>query len=438
MKEVNPRSQLRSMKLRYFFTVTGLTTGIFLLFNIPAQIVFMILELSPYVKLAVVIILFIADAMIVNRLVNYHWIERWTRAEAKDRGILEAPEPEYVMDDEMVRKLSLPPKLKKPLFSFRKKEKEEEKTDASALMKDAPVSAVPPVKEAEASFESNWRTPFEELETMRIDLVKEEAESIPGDEIEARSEEMDSSVLSSEEKEDTPVTGGRRSERRRQEGKKKEAASRESKRAGEEKEEVPVSSWQTPFDEIPTGNLSSLSSGPSEEEKQEERKPIPEKEEPVREEKRKGLRNLLRKPKEETVLEVKSDGRKKLSETDSRKRPKERRSAEKGSDNEVKEAASSWKVPFDEMPTADLSAVLNSSGEPVSGISAVIAEEQPDRNKRRGLFEKYAEETVIEVHENENISIRRNRKEPSRTDKKQKKEKKEKKEKREKKRKDSR
>ena len=131
------------MKLRYFFSVIGLTTGIFLVLDIPAQIIFMILELQPYAKLAVVILLFLFSAFLVNRLVNYHWIERWTRQEAVDRGGVEAPEPEYVMDDEMVKKLTLREKLKKPLFG---RGKTEEPAVPAAVVPTQPARAEVPAR----------------------------------------------------------------------------------------------------------------------------------------------------------------------------------------------------------------------------------------------------------------------------------------------------
>ena len=410
MKEVNPRSQIRSMKLRYFLTVTGLTTGIFILLYIIAQILFMIFELQPYVRLAIAVLLFVADAMIVNRIVNYHWIERWMREEAVDRGGLEAPEPEYVMDDEMVRNLTLQQKLKKPLFSWKKKQEE------PAEETDGPKDAVKPeTKKAAAAKEAplpegDWKTPFDELETMRFSL--DEQERNPQDETtdSAHAEEIKTAVSELPEKTETffeePI--GKHGKRRREKPAAKEAGFPDAVSGAS------TPSWQIPFDEIPTGDIASVhesgSEAPLKETAAKKAKP---KEEEVKEEaKGHGFRTLFRRPKEETVLEVKSDGGRRAKEKASAKKTRntEKRTAEKSSQ------VSSWKVPFDEMPTADLSAVLDPSSETTAEIGATITEEAPEASlgkerRLRRLFQRSAEETVIEVHENKNASVIRKKKE---------------------------
>ena len=444
MKEVNPRSQLRSMKLRYFFSVIGLTTGIFLVLDIPAQIIFMILELQPYAKLAVVILLFLFSAFLVNRLVNYHWIERWTRQEAVDRGGVEAPEPEYVMDDEMVKKLTLREKLKKPLFG---RGKTEEPAVPAAVVPTQPARAeVPAVSREPEPAEDDWKTPFEEQETMRFDIAEQAVRDLS----EARSEALAKTQNSSEEavKPAEPAKAAEASldqrlrtrtekyRRRRAESvmekPEEEPADRKKKERRKSdasaKSELPAASWQVPFDEIPTGSLSSAMEKEEEPAKELKRDPKKEtdaassrkaeREEAPKKEKRRGLRNLFQRSREETVLEVKSEGKKQKAEKHREEKTSGKKKAQEENSTPAK-PSSSWKVPFDEMPTADLSSVLEPSEQSETAIHAKITEEPPMEETagpagRLGrLFARSQEETVIEVHENKDASIRRGRREKS-------------------------
>lgn len=444
MKEVNPRSQLRSMKLRYFFSVIGLTTGIFLVLDIPAQIIFMILELQPYAKLAVVILLFLFSAFLVNRLVNYHWIERWTRQEAVDRGGVEAPEPEYVMDDEMVKKLTLREKLKKPLFG---RGKTEEPAVPAAVVPTQPVKAeVPAVSGEPEPAEGDWKTPFEEQETMRFDIAEQAVRDLSA----ARSEALAKSQNSSEEagKPAEPAkpaeasldqrlrtrTGKYRRRRAESVMEKPEEELADRKKTEDRKSDVSstgelsAASWQVPFDEIPTGSLSSATEKREEPAKQPKREPRsdrkketdaasgkkPERETAPKKEKRRGLRTLFHRSEEQTVLEVKSEGKKQKAEKRREEKTSGKKKAQEGNRSMP---ASSWEVPFDEMPTADLSSVLEPSGQSETAIHAKITEEPPmeEAAKPSGrlgrLFSRNQEETVIEVHENKDASIRRSRRE---------------------------
>ncbi|MBR2762303.1 MAG: hypothetical protein IKD66_14180 [Solobacterium sp.] len=432
------------MKLRYFFSVIGLTTGIFLVLDIPAQIIFMILELQPYAKLAVVILLFLFSAFLVNRLVNYHWIERWTRQEAVDRGGVEAPEPEYVMDDEMVKKLTLREKLKKPLFG---RGKTEEPAVPAAVVPTQPARAeVPAVSREPEPAEDDWKTPFEEQETMRFDIAEQAVRDLS----EARSEALAKTQNSSEEAE-KPAEPAKAAEasldqrlrtrtekyrRRRAESvmekPEEEPADRKKKETRKSdasaKSELPAASWQVPFDEIPTGSLSSAmekEEEPAKELKRDLKKETDaassrkaEREEAPKKEKRRGLRNLFQRSREETVLEVKSEGKKQKAEKHREEKTSGKKKAQEENSTPAK-PSSSWKVPFDEMPTADLSSVLEPSEQSETAIHAKITEEPPMEETagpagRLGrLFARSQEETVIEVHENKDASIRRGRREKS-------------------------
>ena len=98
MGERSPRSQLRSMKRRYFFTAMTVYLVVFLLGYLLAELLFMIFEASPYVKLAAMILLFLLDYIFTDYLINRKWNDKW-RLEAPDLlEVIRAPEPAYMSE----------------------------------------------------------------------------------------------------------------------------------------------------------------------------------------------------------------------------------------------------------------------------------------------------------------------------------------------------
>ncbi len=88
MQKKNPRSQLGRMKRRYFAAVLLVYLGLFAIGYLVIDIVFMILEVSPYAYLAAMIVLLLADEKLTSHLINQNMKERWFREDflVPDRG----------------------------------------------------------------------------------------------------------------------------------------------------------------------------------------------------------------------------------------------------------------------------------------------------------------------------------------------------------------
>jgi len=404
MKSANPRSRIGAMKLRYYMTVTGMTIGIFLILNILLQILYMILETEPYVRLAGVIVLFILVCVLVHRIVNVRWIEKWTRVETEDTGVT-APEPEYVVDEELAKELEAQgstrfsiPVLSK-LLNRKKQEAETGTAPAVEEKKDTGIKEKPddskmeepsvkePSQDEHESEGSDWKTLFEDQETVQLSVRKEEenppVSSVPKEPVLPRH-------AKSEDQTQPPVVSKGNSEHSKRKKKKEKAGENTETVSGRKKTE-PVSrrsenmepneapsSWAVPFDEMPTAALSSLPSSDAASKEPSSR--TKEVDSAKREPARKKHRRLFHR-REQTILEVTNhaDGTassrtvtEKAAKSSSRMKP------EKGTDRKVRkeekkkpaeparkkenkqpvkkeaEKGSSWSVPFDEMPTEEM------------------------------------------------------------------------------------
>ncbi|MGN1388355.1 MAG: hypothetical protein ACI4WR_01795 [Bulleidia sp.] len=143
MQKKNPRSQLGRMKRRYFAAVLLVYLGLFAIGYLVIDIVFMILEVSPYAYLAAVIVLLLADEKLTSHIINQDMKERWFREdflvpdhggedmEPRKPGTLRE-EPETRMLREMEKKngiedTALMPAVHEPEKSASKEEKKRQK-----------------------------------------------------------------------------------------------------------------------------------------------------------------------------------------------------------------------------------------------------------------------------------------------------------------------
>ena len=93
---MNPRSKLRAMKRRYFFSTAAVYLFLFILLYLIAEVFFMIFEISPYPKLAAMISLFFLSAFCSDRLINHVFKEHWRREAPDLFDAIKAPEPAYI------------------------------------------------------------------------------------------------------------------------------------------------------------------------------------------------------------------------------------------------------------------------------------------------------------------------------------------------------
>lgn len=138
MQKKNPRSQLGRMKRRYFAAVLFLYLGLFAIGYLLVDIVFMILEVSPYAYLAAVIVLLLADEKLTSHFINQDMKERWFREDflVPDNGAEDIEprkpgtpreEPETRMLREMEKKNGIDDTALMPAVSEQEKTAAEEK-----------------------------------------------------------------------------------------------------------------------------------------------------------------------------------------------------------------------------------------------------------------------------------------------------------------------
>ncbi len=84
------------MRIKYMFFTAAIYIGVFLAAYLAADILFMIFEIPPYIKLAAVIVLMIADVyltdMIVNRKLYSYWLRDTEQKTDDSAKIIKAPD----------------------------------------------------------------------------------------------------------------------------------------------------------------------------------------------------------------------------------------------------------------------------------------------------------------------------------------------------------
>lgn len=93
------------MKRQYFLVTFLLAIGLFLAVYLPMEILFTIFEAGPYLRLTLIVILLIADEIAVSYIVNKKLQSRWIREAPPLLDTIQAPEPEYIMDEETARRI---------------------------------------------------------------------------------------------------------------------------------------------------------------------------------------------------------------------------------------------------------------------------------------------------------------------------------------------
>ena len=93
------------MKRQYFLVTFLLAIGLFLAVYLPMEILFTIFEAGPYLRLTLIVILLIADEIAVSYIVNKKQQSRWIREAPPLLDTIQAPEPEYIMDEETARRI---------------------------------------------------------------------------------------------------------------------------------------------------------------------------------------------------------------------------------------------------------------------------------------------------------------------------------------------
>lgn len=149
MSERNPRSKLRQMKRRYFAATVIVYLVLFFIAYLVCEMLFMILEASPYTKLAVLLMVMVIDGVVTDYIINTRMKNRWRREAPDILDEIKAPEPAYIPEGPADSAASQgKPAERKRLRRTQHKELEAEKASESA-----PETNVP--KESAVSSASN-------------------------------------------------------------------------------------------------------------------------------------------------------------------------------------------------------------------------------------------------------------------------------------------
>lgn len=320
MAETNPRSKLRSMKRRYFWTVAALFFAVFLAFYLFLQIIFMIFELTPYTRLIVVAVVILLDMGIVHYLVNHRWNDRWKREAPELIDAIQVPEPAYIMDEKTAKELAAKQAAaaketkKKGFFqrmidSLAPVEETEEETASIPAQKEEKKQQEPAPKPKEShtprhamTYESpkeipaaeaaavsaskqpssSWQTKLEDMKTQKIEellsaendaekkpkaaepvSVKQEAKQDEPPSAK-RAKKKESKQQAASKKQAARSEQGKKESKPKQQDRKKTKKQKKGKRKAEEGKKPaskpPVKQapgWSTPFDEMKTEELQS-------------------------------------------------------------------------------------------------------------------------------------------------------------------------------------
>ena len=143
MSERNPRSKLRSMKRRYFWTTVAVYLGVFLFAYLMLEVLFMIFEAGPYTRLSAYAVLFVVSGVITDHIINQTLKDRWRREAPDILDVIKAPEPAYIPDGTERNEQPGTPENKREVRHLRRTQHKELEQEIAEVKAPAPVTAQP-------------------------------------------------------------------------------------------------------------------------------------------------------------------------------------------------------------------------------------------------------------------------------------------------------
>ncbi len=238
----------------------------------------MIFELTPYVRLTVLILLFFIDYALTNYIINTVWKDRWRREAPDLLDAIRTPEPAYIPEESVPQnRQSDAAESKQEVRKFRRRQHEALKdsdknelaviktaassSEANTVQQKQKVKSVrTPVNEAESiekvsvlekpkAASSGWMNSLEDMDTVEFeDAVMQLEERIAGAKTsESRIIQEHSDKQAEDTAESEPASAVKAEE--------PESSYAEEMGIHSAKQEVKPDSWMSPLDEMETMSL---------------------------------------------------------------------------------------------------------------------------------------------------------------------------------------
>ncbi len=243
------------MKRQYFFVTFLLAFGLFLAVYLPMEILFTIFEAGPYMRLGLIAVLFFADYLTVNYLVNHRWNDRWKREAPELLDVIKAPEPAYVMDEATAKKLEASARKETPKknVSFFDRLYRSLSPSDDAELPSAELSTAENKKSAETEETPKDAEPKETPKAPSRMRKRMEQESAAQDE--KQSEENAAKPVETAKPAERPEKKRNKKNRSKPKHAQQKQKPAEASPEAPKKEESEGGSWMTPLDEMKTEEL---------------------------------------------------------------------------------------------------------------------------------------------------------------------------------------